>query len=347
MIVRKIVNFLKYRTRNLGIRLRTLFYKIKKTKRRRIFLLGVAEHGNFGDFAISQAEYEFLTENFGEKIYEFSEEDMSNPLTYELIAAMLSPGDLIFCQGGGNHGNVYGFCERYRREVIKHFTDNRIIIFPQTYYFTDDADGEREAEISKNIYNAHPDLIIAMRDELSFKLAREAYHSAKVVFCPDMVLYLMNSFKKEQTDESVMLILRKGIEEKISQKSKEIMIEELKKDYTVKFNDHTASVPVNKHNRLTLIERQIMLYSKSRVVVTDKLHGAIFAILTGTPCVMLSTFNHKIKEVSKLFTGFDGYYFCEDIESALACVKKAYGVRQCNNPDLKHYYNDFLLTINE
>lgn len=344
-MIKLIKNFLKYRLGNGLIRIKTLRYRIFKDKSFKIFILGVAEHGNFGDFAISEAQHQFIDDHFNVKVIEFTEENMSNPLIFKLIEQMLNANDIIFCQGGGNHGNIYKFHEGYRREVIKRFTNNRIVIFPQTYYFSDDEDGKREAAISKEIYNSHPDLIFALRDSVSYSLAKETYTKPTVIYCPDMVLYLMNNYKKFEPDGSLMVILRSGLESFFSTEEKKRVVEKLKEKYVVKTSNHSTDMPITISNRASLIKNQVELYSKSNVVITDKLHGAIFSILTGTPCVMLKTFNHKLQEVAKVFTPYDGYYLCTEAEQILECVDKAYPIKKCQNPDITKYYEDFFKTI--
>ena len=347
--MKKIINYIKYHFGNALIMLKTLYFSkiAPKHKGRWLFVLGTAEHPNYGDFAISQAQYQFLLDKFDDKIIEFNEEEMSNPLTFGLIDALLKKDDIIFCQGGGNHGNVYTFHEGYRRNIIKHFKNNKIVLFPQTYYFTDDENGKREAEISKEIYNSHPDLVLAFRDKLSYNLASSVYTAAKVVFCPDMVLYYLDKFTAKPKDNSVMLLFRAGVEAKFSAEDKKALAENLKKKYTVKYNDHAATDKINAKTRYSVMKKQIELYSESSVVITEKLHGAIFTMLTGTPCIMLETFNHKIREFYKIFEGCKGYYFAQNIDEIPDMVEEAISIKKVKNPDSSEYYDNFFKAITE
>lgn len=338
-----IKNFLSYRLNNLILRIKIIFLNLFYNKnRKKIFVIGVAEHGNYGDFAISEAQSIFLKDNFDAPIIEISEEEISNPLTYKRIKAMLGPDDIIFLQGGGNHGNMYSFHEMYRREIIQTFKNNRIVLFPQTYYFSDDPEGKKQAEISKNIYSSHPDLILAFRDRMSYSLAKNAYTDNTVVFCPDMVLYLTGRFEKKNNPESdIVVLFRSGKEAKYQPNEKKPVIQKLSEKYTLTFNNHTAKVKVTKDNRYSLVKSQVELYAGSDVVLTDKLHGAIFAILTGTPCVMLSTFNHKLKEFYKIFENTDGYYFADTLDEIPDLVDKAYKTKHCVNPEFLSFYKNF------
>ncbi len=343
-------NFLKYRLSNLILRIRilllNLFYNKKNNKK--LFVIGVAEHGNFGDFAISEAQSAFLKDNFNCPIIEISEEEISNPLTYRLIEAMLGPDDIIFLQGGGNHGNMYSFHEMYRREIIKRFKNNRIVLFPQTYYFSDDEEGHKQAKISAEIFSAHNNLILAFRDHMSFELASSAYRENTVVFCPDMVLYLAGQFqKKRNANSDVMVLFRAGKEAKYQSDEKKPLIDALSNKYKLSFNDHTAKEKITKANRYNLIKKQVELYAESAVVVTDKLHGAIFSILTATPCVMLSTFNHKLREFYKIFESVDGYYFAETLDEIPGLIEKALEISECHNPDFAEEYKNLYKKITE
>lgn len=94
-----IKNFLSYRFKNLILRIKIVFLNLfYNKKQKKIFVVGVAEHGNYGDFAISEAQKIFLKDNFDAPIIEISEEEISNPLTYKRIKAMLGPDDIIFLQ---------------------------------------------------------------------------------------------------------------------------------------------------------------------------------------------------------------------------------------------------------
>ena len=45
-----------------------------------------------------------------------------------------------------------------------------------------------------------------------------------------------------------------------------------------------------------VVSSELQKFAARQVVVTDRLHGLIFALITHTPCVVMSAFNHKIRE---------------------------------------------------
>ena len=46
--------------------------------------------------------------------------------------------------------------------------------------------------------------------------------------------------------------------------------------------------------RKKVIYKKLKKFAKSKIVITDRLHGMIFAYLTQTPCIVFSNYNHKV-----------------------------------------------------
>ena len=77
---------------------------------------------------------------------------------------------------------------------------------------------------------------------------------------------------------------------------------------------------------ITLENREDVLFDfwnkmrKVEVVVTDRLHGMVFAAITGTPCVVIGNYNHKVKTCFNWFKDLGYIQFCnnvDEIEDAL------------------------------
>ena len=116
--------------------------------------MGIPHHGNIGDNAIAVAEEELLAKYFSNyKIYYMQEKYLD--ICAKKVKKYMNDEDIILLHGGGNIGDTYERPEKGRREVIKLYPNNKIIIFPQTAYFSDTENGKKELEISKQIYNNH------------------------------------------------------------------------------------------------------------------------------------------------------------------------------------------------
>ena len=119
-----------------------------------------------GDHAIAYAERQYLKDNFpNHNVIEISDEKFYYYL-YSLKRS-IKKSDIIIIHGGGNIGNQYQYYEDKRRKIIKSFHKNRIFIFPQTIYFSNDDTGNKQLEVSKRIYQKHKQLTIIAREQIS------------------------------------------------------------------------------------------------------------------------------------------------------------------------------------
>ena len=101
--------------------------------------------------------------------------------------------DSIICiTGGGFIGSQWMREQNLVNKVITEFKDHKIIIFPQTFYFKDDEHGKMELEKTINNFSNVKDLNICVREEKTYKFAKETYKKANVILVPDIVLSLDN-----------------------------------------------------------------------------------------------------------------------------------------------------------
>ncbi len=264
---------------------------------KKIIIMGIPAHNNIGDAAIVDAEIKFLRNNFrGYEIKLYSEEN------FEQVAINakndINDEDIIFIHGGGNIGNLYKWIEYGRRKVIQTYPNNTIISFPQTTYFENNDDGKNELEISKKIYNNHKNLILLARETKSFEIMKKHFVNARIYLTPDIVMtekYIKNIERK-----NVLLLLRNDIEKKI-EKNHVDKIRKILKDKTgnIIVSDTIANTGINNLNdmiRQKIIINKIKQCQKAKIVITDRLHGVIFSVITQTPCIILNNFNYKLEE---------------------------------------------------
>lgn len=141
-----------------------LFLKITvKKKDKRLFLLQTPTHINIGDHFISVAEIQFLEENFPE--YDLIEINEKSVQDFIQFRKFISKNDIILLHGGGNLGDEYIHHEKLRRDIITLFSKNKIIILPQTIFFSESEKGRKELEESVKIYSLHKDLTICAREK--------------------------------------------------------------------------------------------------------------------------------------------------------------------------------------
>lgn len=279
--------------------LKATIYEVGKKKekdyRARIFFIGTPDHYNIGDHAISYATLKMLRDIFPNRaITEVCMRDFAQKLPY--LKKYIKSQDLIILQGGGNMGNIYWRNERIRREVIENFSQNRIIIFPETIFYEKNSIGDSDFEISKLIYKKAKKLTICARERKSYEIIKEAYPNAEVLLTPDIVCYL--SVQTDVIRDRIRLVVRKDLEKSVQ----DDVLEEIrsvldKKEIPYEFTDmmRISKGYIGKANRNIVVEKKIAEIASSSLVITDRLHAMILSAITGTPCLVITNYNHKIR----------------------------------------------------
>ena len=295
-------------TRYCNILSDIILYKDKP----KIFYLQTPEHCNIGDLAIAYFSRKFLNDIFPNNIIlEYTYNDILG--ANNLIQKFINSKDIIFLHGGGNLGNLYLNEEILRREIIKYYRKNRIIILPQSIYWTEDEEGEKELEISKRIYSSHNNLTIFARDKKSYKFAKEYFYNNKVFLMPDIVLYKQNI--NNHTDlikrKDVIFLLRKDKEKIINDNIINSM-----KDYInyIGSNYDISDTHLQEDINISISERESYIFNilykllNYKLCVTDRFHGVIFSYLTNTPCIVFNSLDHKIEYGVKWFENVEWIY---------------------------------------
>lgn len=304
---------------------------------------------NLGDHAQAVAIRGIFRDFFGD--YAVVELDKNEVyLSLWAIKKILGREDIIFLQSGGNLNSRSPWSENGRRLIIRHFKSNRIISLPQTIYFEETGPGREELSISRRIYNQHPNLTIVARDSTSLRLAREYFPSSQTTACPDVVLYLPKP-PKERERRGILLCIRNDRESQIGpgglSRIREIM-EEIGKEYEIFDTVVDHDVEISEQEQETY--RALRLFMRHEAVVTDRLHGLIFSVVTQTPCIVLNTADHKIKKGIEWFEGLDFIYHADAPDSIKKLIREACEKKKTpvGYPDWKSkYFNGLFKKIRE
>lgn len=319
-----------------------IYNNIDKNKKKIIVALA-ADYGNLGDVAITYAQTKFLKNNFPE--YEVIDFPISKTFTdMKALKKICNEDDIITIVGGGNTTDIYEDIEYCRQFIIKQFPKNKIISFPQTVDFSNTTKGKRLKEQSVNIYGNHKKLILSAREEKSFNEYKKNF-SNDVKYTPDIVLYL-DEQSPNYDRNGVILCLRNDKEKVFKQAQQDTLIERLSQNFKILYND----THIDKSN-MSIEERKFELnkiwnnFKKSKVVLTDRLHGMIFCAITNTPCVAIDNSNRKISGVYNAWLKdinyiklIEGY----NIEKIYKAVKDLYDINIEDNTQLNleaKYYN--------
>lgn len=290
---------------------------------KKVYIIGTPTHTNIGDSAIVVAERDFLLKHDFKKksIKEFSFDEFVENSKY--FIKFINKKHLIAHHGGGNIGNQWLDEEKFHRRLIQEFPENPQIIFPQTIYFTNDEIGHSEFENSKYIYNKHRNLSVVARESVSYATAKELFYNSKVSLTPDIVL----STNKETFGgtackrNGIVLCFRNDCEKSIAKSDFEALTDYLSKnsfDYSI--TDMHTNKAVTKFNRDEIVKDKIQEFLGSKLVITDRLHGMIFAAITETPCIALSNYNHKVNGTYNWISYLPYIRFSNSIDDAIKLI---------------------------
>lgn len=274
----------------------------RSTNRKRLFLLNIPSHGNLGDHLLSIVEQQFLADNFPDKeVILVSSAD----LYYSIRVALMdvSVDDVLCVTGGGFMGSLYAEEERFLT-IIKRFPHNKIVFFPQTIYYEPTPKGDALIQKAAKVYSGHKRLYVMARDSKSYNLlVNQLMHESKhhVYLTPDIALYAHVPQRNKR--EGVTWCLRHDAEinagnKTIVQATKNI----LEKHSLPQHHTDTyvcRSIPLENEQRE--VQAKMDEISKAQLVVTDRLHGMIYSLITDTPVIALDNLSKKVSQVYKLW----------------------------------------------
>lgn len=260
-------------------------------------LLDTPIHGNLGDNAIVMASKQFIDQQGG-KCLEITADEI-NRIEW-LYAKLTRKNKTIIIPGGGFLGNLWPNEEERVRRILKAYKKNRIIIFPQTITFDMATDkGQAYFEESKKIYSAHKNLILYVRENKSFELVKKYMPNVNVKLAPDIVTYFIPKIK-ERERTNILLCFRKDKERICSDTDKSKIYEIIKSKYPsldVKETDTVINNFISIKNRYKEVQNKLEEFSHAKLLITDRLHGMVFAAITDTPCIAFDNSSGKVKGV--------------------------------------------------
>ena len=285
--------------------------------RNKVILIDTPTHRNLGDHAIVLAEQQILKQ-YGIKSYELTAKQINGK--EDKYAAITPMNQYIVVPGGGFLGALWPEEEERFRRILKAFNKQKIIVFPQTITFDTNTQSGREylAE-SQQIYSSHPDLTIFVREKRSFAFMKQYFPTVKCKMVPDIVtmLNVPDILNTSHLRSGILFCMRHDLEKALDDGTRQEMLGIVKNKYPnekVEFTDTVIDHDVKLRKREIEVNEKLGQFSKSQLVITDRLHGMIFAALTNTPCIAMSNSNGKVKAVYEWINGNSYVRFANNIE---------------------------------
>lgn len=263
---------------------------------KRCFVFLAADYGNLGDVAITYAQEQLLAQMFAG--YHIVDVPISHTLSWlRPVQRAITPQDVVTIVGGGNMMDRYYDIELMRQLVIKAFPRNRIISFPQTMLYSGGPAGRYLQRKAQRLYGKHQHLQLMAREATSYQSMQALFGPGKVALTPDVVMLLDERHLVSRERSGVIWCVRADGESALTDAQRTALKSCItSQGYTV--TDYDTHIG---HGGLSLKEREAELhkiwtaFGSAQWVVTDRLHGMIFAFITGTPAIVLANNNFKIQ----------------------------------------------------
>lgn len=313
----------------------------KKSKNRRIVLIGSPIHGNLGDHAISIAEKRML-ENLVD--YDFIEiPGYYYKFVKKMLERFINKEDIILITGGGFIGTLWPDEQDMVNSIIENFSNNRVIILPQTFYFSNDSMGKEELDKMQELIKKHHDIHIFARERKSYDFCMEHFGFANTIdLVPDMVLSF-NFMKSIIHRSDVLLCFRSDKEKTISDLDLNNLYDDLKTyNLIIKRTDTVINHGISLRKRNNYFVEKLLEFQQCKLVITDRLHGMLFAAITGTPCIAVDNSSHKVKGVYEWLKSLEYIVFIDKIDKVNSIIEKLLEFKEVKydlNIKYKNYFN--------
>lgn len=315
-----------------------IIFKINHKKGTRCaVLMSTPIHGNLGDQAIVYAEYGFLKQCGINNIIEVDRFSYENCKT--VIQRLVKKNDLIVVCGGGNMGSLWPEEDDIIREIVNIYNMNQIVIFPQTCYYDQTLESKRRLERNYLAYSECEKLTVALREEKSYSFFRENFPGIRCILVPDIVLSCEPKMKNQERKD-ILLCFRNDIEKHITGEVVGDIEKMLENNFlTYRFTDTVVKKYIYKFHREKILKNKWNEFETANLVITDRLHGMIFSVITQTPCIAINNINGKVGHVySKWLNTFPSVVCVEEKSINIELINQ---MRKNTDYKIPNIYDNF------
>lgn len=300
------------------------------------FLLMTPRYRNYGDHLIAFSERMLLDSAGVDVVIEIPYEDCQ--ALGDAFGTVVRPTDPVFFTGGGYLGDLWPGLEGTAETILESLgSGNKIFFFPESLFYS--SIGCERFEVAVKATKSR--VTVIAREEASFERLRRSLDQTSVKLLPDVGLFVRRSdllsVAPDRAEGSALVCLRR---DKESLQGAGFGVElTAALDFfgfaisAVDTHDPVGEIEAGDRRReLGSLARR---FGEASLVITNRLHGMVLAMIMGTPCVALDNISGKVSGVAR-WVAASGYplILCTDgdIMGALrkACALVPYEGNVCD-----------------
>ena len=262
--------------------------------KKKILILNTPVHGNLGDHAITLGEKKFARLFFSDYKAIEVEESLCTDTFLQVLSYFINQTDLIFLQGGFM-GDLWPSHEIVMLKIIKILSKHNKVIMPQTCYLQDNS--QESINQYRKKYEDAENLLFIFRDKKSYDFfTNNIIDASKCRLYPDIALILSSPQNIKRS--GLLLCLREDKEQILNYQNKSQIINSIAQ-ISKKLSKTSTVIEQNisPRRREFFLNKKLDEFAKAEIVITDRLHGMIFATITGTPCIAFDNLSNKVSGV--------------------------------------------------
>lgn len=282
---------------------------IKEDPYAKIIYLGVPAHSNLGDQAQTYCTLLWCKKYFSNrKIYMFP----SLPIVENKrgflgeLNTLLTTKDLILFQSGYCTADHH-IDHKMHKIIVNKFKENKIIALPQTVNLLK----PKQIRETALVFNSNPNLYFIARDPVSYEKAKALFPMTRIAVMPDIVTCLVGKKAYDcGTRNGILFCTREDEEQLISSSEVQKLMSQFKKYGRVLHWDTQVDLDYKEiqKNFRGILDDALRKISEFKLVITDRFHGTIFSLISGTPVIVLPTIDHKVTSGADWFQSDYGSY---------------------------------------
>lgn len=312
-------------------------------------VLGVPNYGNLGDQALKFAEYNFIHKYFPD--FKLVPVEINDGFLVRNVKKRVTNKDIVALQAGGNIGTLYPWLHNTQLNFLSKFARNKAIIFPQTLYFSDGPMGKQYLQNTKSVYQQMQHFLLFIRDKFSYDFAQNKLQGVRSVLMPDMALSLTPKVEESKRSGAILL-LRNDSEKTLSVENLQLLLRKVKETFGNNYlqsDTHIHFDNIDDNFAKDKLQGLWNKVSKSQLVITDRLHGMVFAALTNTPCIILHSKSPKIQGVYEWIKNNKFIFLEDDINELSGTIKSALATSDCHfeRKNIKEKFDQMAELINK